>query len=221
MRELIQNHPALNWLPAHRQDSLAREIEADPHYAEFRAHIDAVERDDAPEPDALLALAMKIARGSDLSIERDGTVLFSGDQQKFAERHVAANDGADVIHSRPAGAMLELLNLFSALEKLEAYAAWDALGVRIAHRAAGNVTAFVDGSKPDSTFRSVELPILLANDKVKTINGADKKEFTRHATKMQRLSAIEAFNAIGLSTGGCRPERRGPAQSKRRGPPRP
>ena len=43
--------------------------------------------------------------------------------------------------------------------------------------AAGEVTAFVDNADPRSVFRRMELPNILENPRLTTINGIDKLEF--------------------------------------------
>ena len=43
----------------------------------------------------------------------------------------------------------------------------------------GNITAFVTGADKRSTFVSVELPLLLQNDKIYKINGQDKFIFAK------------------------------------------
>ena len=54
---------------------------------------------------------------------------------------------------------------------------WATASRRFILAAAGNVTAFVENADKRSTFVSVELPLILQNDKIKLINGIDKYQF--------------------------------------------
>jgi len=54
---------------------------------------------------------------------------------------------------------------------------WKIASARFIARASGNVTAFVKGADPRSVFRSLELPEILKNPQIKTINGVDKVQF--------------------------------------------
>ena len=56
---------------------------------------------------------------------------------------------------------------------------WKVASKRLLENASGNITAFVKDADERSVFRSMELPTILANDKIKTINGVDKFEFAK------------------------------------------
>ena len=46
-------------------------------------------------------------------------------------------------------------------------------------KASGNITVFVDGADARSVFRSVELPAILQNPNIDSINGKDKNKFAK------------------------------------------
>ena len=64
--------------------------------------------------------------------------------------------------------------------------------------ASGNVTAFVDNADPRSVFRSEELPAILRNPKILTINGVDKFAF---ASRFEEFAEKEA--SATLRTAAC------------------
>ena len=136
-------------------------------------------------PSFLLKVAMEVALAAKVDTKKDRSVFFSGTTQTAAETFVAENPDFDVIHSRPAGAMLEVLNLFSqesGLTREEAYQPWNILATRYALEASGDIKAMIDNPKPEKTFRRVELGLLMDNASVTHINGRDKSAFAQDVT---------------------------------------
>ena len=56
-------------------------------------------------------------------------------------------------------------------------AVWKIASARMIAEARGDVKAFVKNADPRSVFRSTELPEILRNEEIKTINGVDKFSF--------------------------------------------
>ena len=71
---------------------------------------------------------------------------------------------------------------------------WRLASRRFIESAAGNITAFVDNADPRSVFRSEELPDILKNPKITTINGVDKYLF---ASRFEEFRAAEAGRGGG------------------------
>lgn len=78
---------------------------------------------------------------------------------------------------------LERLDLFGKDSTFSIEQAVDILAIvsaRFAKHAAGNIIAFTDKVSDRSTFFTVELPILLNNENVTTINGAPKETWSHY-----------------------------------------
>lgn len=56
---------------------------------------------------------------------------------------------------------------------------WHIASARFIAAASGNLTAFVEDADKRSAFCSVEVPAILKNDNIKTINGIDKHIFLK------------------------------------------
>ena len=56
---------------------------------------------------------------------------------------------------------------------------WKTASERFIDAASGDITAFVDGADPRSTFCTVELPAILKNNNIQTINKTDKFLFAK------------------------------------------
>ena len=131
--------------------------------------------------------AKYIAEHDDVKTKKDCLVLFSisflptKENKERAFNHIAENPQKQMIDHTPCGKKLEEMNLSAHPEQIseaEIYEIWHIASQRLIQEASGNITAFVDNSHPRSTFRTVELPAILSNDKITTINFRDKKEFT-------------------------------------------
>lgn len=127
--------------------------------------------------------ALDIARNYDVSTPPDSLVLFSvsfqnnDNNKKLALDYVKQHPLTVTIEDTPCGKALEELDLFSpqsGLSKEEAYQIWGIASTRMVIKASGNVTAFIRNAHPLSTFCQYELPTILLNSKIKTVNGKDK-----------------------------------------------
>lgn len=215
LRKWIANNDALNWLPEKRQEQLVDEISNQEHFDEFEKLMLRIEQQDNVSAYEILETAITIALHSDLDVPKDKAVYFSGSTQKLAEDFVATHDGYHVIHSRPAGAMLELLGLFNDdndLTSEEAYQPWYMLAARYARSAAGNITAFLDQPLPNKTFRSVELNILMENEDVTHINNTNKTNFS-HLISGDRSSFATHFRRAVRMLIAREPKADGPSPS--------
>lgn len=114
-------------------------------------------------------------------------VLFSVSYQptlknkQLAQYYVAENPRRRMrIDDTPCGKRLIELGLENSscgLDERTRGEIWDIVSNRLIAEASGNVTAFVDGADDRSTFIKVELPAILANNAIKTVNGEDKFHF--------------------------------------------
>lgn len=67
---------------------------------------------------------------------------------------------------------------------------WRLASKRFIDCASGNVTAFVDGADPRSVFLSEELPALLVNPKILTVNGIDKHLFAARFDRPEKEAEV-------------------------------
>ena len=131
---------------------------------------------------------MKIAETSDVSTPENGLVLFSvsflptKENRDKAILYVKQNAGKVLIDDTVCGKALiengidnETVYLSSEMKAK----IWAVASRRMIREAKGMVTAFVDGADRRSVFCSVELPEILKNDQIISINGEDKKEFAK------------------------------------------
>ena len=88
-----------------------------------------------------------------------------------------------LIEHTACGAELVRLGLDSAdkcnLPSEQIAAVWKAASKRFIEAASGNVCAFVEKADRRSVFRSMELPTILQNERIRTVNGTDKYEFAK------------------------------------------
>lgn len=134
---------------------------------------------------------MEIASTLDVSSKENSVVVYSISFQPTsvnrdkAFAYVKKNPGHMLIEHTECGAKLVEMGFESAktLNKDEIMTIWSEASRRFIAAASGNVTAFVDGADPRSVFRTVELPNILQNKKITTINGIDKFLFARQFEK--------------------------------------
>ncbi len=126
---------------------------------------------------------LEIARTYDVTTKPDSLVLFSVSfQNDDTNKHLALDyvknhKNAMTIEDTPCGKALLKLDLFSpnsGLSRDEAYQVWGIASTRMVLGASGNITAFIKNAHPLSTFCQYELPTILLNHEIKTINGRDK-----------------------------------------------
>lgn len=132
--------------------------------------------------------AMNVAKTYDVSTPRNRLVLYS---ISFLPTKVNRENAREFVHQHPqfvlmehtpCGKKLEEMKLSakgSGLTSQEVAEIWRVASKRLIQNASGSVKAFVDGADPKSTFRCVELPALLENPKITTINGENKYIYAR------------------------------------------
>ncbi|MBR1648822.1 MAG: hypothetical protein IJ689_07785 [Alphaproteobacteria bacterium] len=131
--------------------------------------------------------ATDIANCEDVTSRPDSVVLYSisylkSNANKIAAlEYVAAHPSATMIDQTPCGKKLIELGLDAAdlsnEDKMLATEIWKIASRRFIQSAKGNITAFVNNADPRSVFRSLELPEILKNPDIKTVNGVDKTKF--------------------------------------------
>ena len=128
--------------------------------------------------------AKKIAEEADVSTPKDCLVLYSisflptPKNKEDAFDYLSKNSQAMMIDQTPCGKQLiELGMLENSLPQEQIMEIWAIASRRLIAKAQGNITAFVVNADKRSVFRSQELPGLLKNPNVKTINGIDKNIF--------------------------------------------
>ena len=128
--------------------------------------------------------AMRAATEEDVSTPPDSLVLYSISYQPTEENknkafaYLQKNPQAMMIDQTPCGRKLIALGMLEdSLPKEQITEVWRVASRRLIASAEGNITAFVDNADKRSVFRREELPGLLKNPKVKTINGMDKFVF--------------------------------------------
>ena len=137
--------------------------------------------------DSLYEQALNIARTADVSTPPDSAVLYSvsflptRENKDRAFAYLRQTPGAMMIDQTPCGKRLVELGLdsgdLSAEDKLKAAEIWKIASKRFIENARGNVTAFVKNADPRSVFRSKELPEIMKNQNISSINGMPKERF--------------------------------------------
>jgi hypothetical protein len=134
--------------------------------------------------------AASIASTGDFSTPPNKSVFYSGP----GNRDRAMASGGVPIDKTPGGKELNDENLYGKFNPLrnEADQYWTEASQRFAKGASGDVTAFVRGASPDRVFAQTELPALLSNPNVSSINGMP----TQLLRTMEANEAGSAFRAI-------------------------
>lgn len=132
-----------------------------------------------------LAYAYEIANNADVSSEPDCVVLYSvsylpsKENKTKAQKYLKTHKNCITLDDTECGKRLISLGLetnFKTPED-ELMNIWSIASERFINAASGNVTAFVNNADARSTFRRVELPNILKNVKIATINCEDKFVF--------------------------------------------
>ncbi len=132
--------------------------------------------------------ALEFAGSEDVSIPAGSAVLYSisylptTENRDKAFAYVKAHPEAKMIEDTVCGKKLVELGVGYqevGLSHEEVAHIWAVASRRFINALQGNVTAFVKNADSRSVFRSVELPLLLQNDKVTQINGQDKHLFAK------------------------------------------
>lgn len=160
--------------------------------------------DDKASREELYDYALEIACDYDTSSPRDRSVFFSSGQKTEATRYCQKmGDGHLTVCMTPALIAFDRLNLFRRgdFHYTEIFEFGDVISKRFADEASGNVTAFVGAkSKATGTFRRVELPALLVNPNVLTINEEPKENYLSMLTPEQRFTLESQLNNAGLNS---------------------
>lgn len=132
--------------------------------------------------------ALEVAKTYDVSTEPDSLVLYSisflpSKENKIqAFEYVKSHPGAVMLDHTPCGIKMMDMGLENGrcnLNEEEIAYLWKVASKRLLQGAKGNITAFVKNADERSVFRSMELPTILANENILTINGEDKFEFAK------------------------------------------
>lgn len=135
---------------------------------------------------------LKVAKTYDVSTPENCLVTYSvtnlptKENREEAFAFVTAHPGMMMIEHTPCGAKLVEMGFLSSetgLSDEDVVLIWKEASKRFIDEASGNVTAFVNGAVPESVFRSMELPTILNNPHIKTINGIDKHKFAQDLEK--------------------------------------
>lgn len=134
--------------------------------------------------------ALNVAKTFDVTTKPDTLVLYSVSFLPTKENKIKA---FEYIKEHPECVMLDhtpcgikMINMGiengrTDLSADEVAYLWKVASKRLIEQAAGNITAFVKDADERSVFRSMELPTILANPNIKSINGMDKHKFAQTA----------------------------------------
>ena len=132
--------------------------------------------------------ALAVAKTYDVSTKPDSLVLYSisflptKENKIQAFEYVKSHPGTVMLDHTPCGIKMMDMGLENGrcdLQEEEIAYLWKVASKRLLENASGNITAFVKNADERSVFRSMELPTILANENIKTINGQDKFEFAK------------------------------------------
>lgn len=132
--------------------------------------------------------ALEVAKTYDVNTKPDSLVLYSVSYLPSKENKIQAfeyvknHPGTLMLDHTPCGVKMINLGLENGrcnLKEDEIAYLWKVASKRLLEAASGNIIAFVKDADERSVFRSMELPTILANDKIKTINGQDKYQFAK------------------------------------------
>lgn len=147
--------------------------------------------------------ALAIATTADVNVDQDRSVFFSGTRNRrkavsFCRMQDTQNENFKTILDTQAWRKLvqhDFITRDSLFLSEDKFALRDIVCRRFSEQASGNVTAFINPQRPFGTFFRIELPILLANDKVQTIND-EPKEAYRPLVPSQETDTIDYNNDL-------------------------
>lgn len=162
--------------------------------------------------DYKLAEVLDLVRHGDIECLKDRAVFYSNARNRKAAQDFCRKNfqaGFMTVTDLPLYKKLAEIPLFgsdSPFPREEAVDISALLSTRFAEAAKGNIVLFYDKVSDRSTFFTVELPVLLDNGNVTTINGVPKEAW-RHLVKpgiLPRTRIIEARElAFDLSRHYC------------------
>lgn len=138
--------------------------------------------------DEMFFEGLKVAKTFDVFTPVDSLVLYSitGQPTKanrdLAFAYASEHPGMMMLDHTPCGAKLVEMGFMSngtGIAEENVMLVWKEASKRLIEQASGNVTAFVDNATEESVFCSMELPIMLGNENIATINGTDKFAFAK------------------------------------------
>ena len=140
---------------------------------------------------ALLETGLNIAKTYDVSTKENSVVVYSISFQptptnrEKAFSFVKENPEKMLIEHTECGGKLVEMGFESAttLPAEDLMMIWMEASRRFICSAKGNVTAFVENAHPQSVFMTVELPNILINPNILTVNGIDKHTFANSLKK--------------------------------------
>ena len=135
--------------------------------------------------------ALQIAQTANVETQENCAVLYSisylksDENKRNAIAYVQKHEQCLLLDDTECGRQITDLNLDNDFKnpKDEIQKIWHVASKRFILAASGNLTAFVDKADPRSTFVSVELPLILQNERIKTINHIDKNDFAKQFFK--------------------------------------
>ncbi len=137
----------------------------------------------------------------DVATPRDGATFYSNDAERGGPHR--NRDRADVlikegdgryarIETTPGGRWLNDEQLYKKLPQEQADAVWSEASKKYANEASGDAKTCVVGARPSSVFRRDELPVLVDNEKVTSVNGIPREELKQLHAKDPEA----AFNKV-------------------------
>lgn len=139
----------------------------------------------------LLEQGLKVAQNYDVTTKENSAVVYSISYQKTSKNRddaiefIKQNTDKMLIEHTECGAKLVELGFESTntLNCEEVKTIWAIASRRFINAAKGNIIAFVNNAHPESVFMSVELPNILNNPNITTVNNIDKNLFAKQFQK--------------------------------------
>ena len=140
---------------------------------------------------AIFEQGIKVAQTFDVSTKENSVVVYSISYQKTTQNRdnaiafIKKNPHRMLIEHTECGAKLVEMGFegTNTLNCEDIKTIWAIASRRFINAAKGDIVAFVDNAHPKSVFMSVELPNILQNNNIKTINGIDKHIFAKQLLK--------------------------------------
>ena len=139
----------------------------------------------------LLEQGLNVAQTYDVSSDENSVVLYSISYQSTsinrdkAIEFIKANPNKMLLEHTECGAKLVEMGFETSttLNCEDIKTIWAIASRRFINAAKGGIVAFVDNAHPESVFVSIELPNILQNPYIHTINHIDKHLFAKQIQK--------------------------------------
>lgn len=139
----------------------------------------------------LLEQGIQIAQTYDVSTKENSVVVYSISYQQSTKNR---DDAINFIKNNPNKMLIEHTECGAKLVEMgfessntlncdDIKTIWAIASRRFINAAKGDIIAFVDNAHPESVFMSVELPNILNNPNISTINNMDKNIFAQQLKK--------------------------------------